>query len=49
MGLPELDDDVLSEAHAHGLAVFPTVTRAARALARLLEWRAAREGLPELF
>ncbi len=49
MGQPELDDDVLTEAYAHGLGVFHTVQRAARTVARLLEWRRQREGLPELF
>ena len=45
----QIDDDVLSDAYAHGLGVFPTVGRAARTVAQLLEWRRQREGLPELF
>ena len=45
----QIDDDVLSDAYAHGLGVFPTVGRAARTVAQLLEWRKQREGLPELF
>lgn len=49
MGIPALDDEVLGEAYAHGLGVFPTVQRAARTVARLLEWRRRREGLPDLF
>ena len=48
-GLPSLADDTLAEAYAHGLGVFATVPRAARTIARLLEWRRQREGLPELF
>ena len=42
-------DDVLALAYQHGLGVFPSVPRAARTVGRLLEWRARREGLPELF
>ena len=38
-----------SRAYERGLAVFPSVERAARAVTRLFEWRARREGLPELF
>ncbi|MXZ45750.1 MAG: hypothetical protein F4Z08_01940 [Chloroflexi bacterium] len=45
----QIDDDVLSDAYAHGLGVFPTVGRAARTVAKLLEWRDQREGLPEPF
>lgn len=45
----QIDDDVLSDAYAHGLGVFPAVGRAARTVAQLLEWRTQREGLPELF
>ena len=45
----QIDDDVLADAYAHGLGVFPTVERAARAVAKLLAWRDQREGLPELF
>ncbi len=44
-----LTDEVLALAYQHGLAVFPSVPRAARTVGRLLEWRARREGLPELF
>ena len=42
-------EDVLGSTDAHSLGAFPTVPRAARTIARLIEWRAAREGLPELF
>ena len=37
------------QAYQHGVAAFPTVLRAARVVARLLRWRASREGLPPLF
>ena len=37
------------EAYRQGIGVFPTVTRAARAVSRVLEWRRRREGLPDLF
>jgi acyl-CoA synthetase (NDP forming) len=46
---PAPTDEVLGSAYEHGLGVFPSVPRAARTIARLIEWRAAREGLPELF
>ena len=42
-------DDMLERAHQRGLAVFPSVERAARVVSRLLAWRDGREGLPELF
>ena len=45
----QIDDEVLADAYAHGLGVFPTVERAARTVAHLLRWRRQREGLPELF
>ena len=44
-----LTDEVLALAHQQGLGVFPSVPRAARTVGRLIEWRARREGLPELF
>lgn len=37
------------EAYRHGLGAFPTIHRAARAIAAILDWRARREGLPEIF
>jgi acyl-CoA synthetase (NDP forming) len=37
------------EAHAHGVAMFPSAARAARTLGQILTWRARREGLPKLF
>ena len=36
----------LDEAYFQGVAVFPTVHRAARTIGRLLEWRKRRAGLP---
>ena len=44
-----LTDEVLDLAYRHGLGVFPSAPRAARTIGRLLDWRARREGLPELF
>ena len=44
-----LTDEVLELAYQHGLAVFPSLPRAARTVGRLLEWRERRAGLPELF
>jgi len=38
----------LEEAYFQGVAVFPTVSRAARTVGRLLEWRGRRAGLPEI-
>lgn len=45
----QLPRDLLGLAYQHGVAVFPTVARAARAAQLLLEWRVRREGLRELF
>ena len=37
------------EAYRNGVAAFPTIHRAARAISVILEWRARRTGLPEIF
>jgi acyl-CoA synthetase (NDP forming) len=37
------------EAYRNGVAAFPTIHRAARAISVILEWRARRAGLPEIF
>ena len=42
-------EDAGQPAYERGVGVFPTLERAARAVATLLEWRRRREGLPELF
>ena len=42
-------EDAGLPAYERGIAAFPTLERAARAVATLLEWRRRREGLPELF
>ncbi len=42
-------EDAGEPAYERGVAVFPSLERAARAVATLLEWRRRREGLPELF
>jgi acyl-CoA synthetase (NDP forming) len=39
----------LDEAYFQGVAVFPTVHRAAKTIGRLLEWRERRDGLPSIF
>lgn len=39
----------LDEAYFQGVAVFPTVQRAARTIGQLLEWRERRAGLPQVF
>lgn len=45
-----VDNDVLFEAaYRQGIGVYPSVTRAARAAASVLEWRRYREGLPDIF
>ena len=38
----------LEEAYFQGVAVFPSVARAAGTAGRLLDWRARREGLPDV-
>jgi acyl-CoA synthetase (NDP forming) len=35
--------------HDHGVASFPSIERAARAAATILEWQRQREGLPDFF
>ena len=35
--------------HDHGVASFPSIERAARAAASILEWKRRREGLPDFF
>ena len=35
--------------HDHGVASFPSIERAARAAATILEWRRRREGMPDFF
>ena len=42
------DLELARTAHAGGVAVYESVERAARAVARLLAWRAYRDGLPEI-
>jgi len=37
------------EAYQRGVAMFPSVARAARAIGQVNTWRARRDGLPELF
>ena len=36
-------------AYRKGIGVYPSVARAARAVARILDWKAYREGLPDIF
>lgn len=42
-------DRSASAAFEHNIATFPSVARAAHAVARILEWRERRRGLPEIF
>ena len=42
-------DAFFKRAHERQLAVFPNLQAAASSVARLLEWRERREGLPEIF
>ena len=37
------------EAYRAGVGTYPTVARAARAIALVLRWRERRQGLPALF
>ncbi|MEX1023144.1 MAG: CoA-binding protein [Dehalococcoidia bacterium] len=46
---PEAVERFTQAAHRHGVAVYPSIHRAARAIAAVLDWRARRAGLPEIF
>lgn len=46
---PEQLDAFQQEAYRAGIATYPTVARAARAIALVLRWRERRAGLPALF
>ena len=35
--------------YKRGVGAYPSVTRAAHTVAQILEWRAGRDGLPDLF
>ena len=37
------------EAYRQGVGVYPSVARAARTVAQMLEWKSLRIGLPEIF
>jgi acyl-CoA synthetase (NDP forming) len=43
---PEMLDAFAQEAYRAGIGTYPTVARAARAIALVLKWRERREGLP---
>jgi acyl-CoA synthetase (NDP forming) len=44
------DQEKLAEAaFAEGIGVYPSVARAARTVAQVLDWRAYRDGLPDIF
>ena len=43
-----VEDTLLPYAYEEGLAIFPSVPRAARAAQLILEWRRRREGLPAI-
>lgn len=42
-------DAVTAAAYRQGIGMYATVARAARTVAQVLEWRACRKGLPEIF
>ncbi len=45
-----LDADALCEAtYREGIGMYPSVARAARTVAQMLDWKAYREGLPDIF
>ena len=46
---PEMMDVFQQEAYRAGIATYPTVARAARAIALTLRWRERRAGLPAVF
>jgi len=46
---PELSDVFQQEAYRAGIATYPTVARAARAISLMLRWRERRQGLPAVF
>jgi acyl-CoA synthetase (NDP forming) len=46
---PELVEPFLEEAYRRGLAAFPTIHRAARAISAIVDWRERRKGLPRIF
>ncbi len=49
-GVPhEVVEHFQHEAYRNGLAAFPTIHRAARAISVILQWRTRRAGLPEIF
>ena len=43
------NDTFANQAYRNGIAVYPTVSRAARSLGLILNWRNRRKGLPEIF
>lgn len=47
MGLDE--DTVVEAAYANGIGMYPSVARAARTVAQMLDWKAYRKGLPDIF
>jgi acyl-CoA synthetase (NDP forming) len=46
--LSESSDRFAEEAYKRGVAVYPSIHRAARAISAVLDWRARRVGLPEI-
>lgn len=48
-GPNELMDEFATAAYARGIGVYPSIHRAARAVALIRRWRARREGLPAIF
>jgi acyl-CoA synthetase (NDP forming) len=48
-GPDDLMDEFTTAAYARGIGVYPSIHRAARAVALIRRWRARREGLPGIF
>ena len=44
----EASAEFQEEAYRTGVAVYPSVPRASRAIATIIEWRRRREGLPPI-
>ena len=43
------EDTAMQEAYKRGIGMYPSVARAAKTVAQVLEWKAYREGLPDIF
>ena len=43
------DDAAMEAAYANGIGMYPSVARAAKTVSQVLEWKAYRKGLPDIF